>query len=113
MNTIVAEQSPASLQARLAPAEQLFFSWLTRVFLTATLVASAWIDDAPPLELAAAIIAVYVGVRVLAEYTSFAAAAPFTNPVLRGGCAVLQIALLALSFAVVVTLIGRLSLLVA
>ena len=41
----------SSLQNRLIPAEEIFFAWLMRVFAAATLVGSAWIDDAPPLEL--------------------------------------------------------------
>ena len=49
-----------ALQDRLAPAEEIFFTWLIRVFAAATLVRCAWIDDAPPLGLAALIIAIFV-----------------------------------------------------
>ena len=39
-----------------------------RVFAAATLVGSAWIDDAPPLELAAAIITIWVAIRVATQF---------------------------------------------
>ena len=70
------QQAPSSLQDRLAPAEEIFFGWLLRVFAAATLVGSAWIDDAPPLEIGAMIIATYVAVRVLTQFGRLAAAAP-------------------------------------
>jgi len=62
------QQALSSLHDRLAPAEETFFTWLTRVFVSATLVGSAWIDDAPPLELAAAIITIWVAARVVADF---------------------------------------------
>ena len=58
------QEALRSLQDRLAPAEEIFFTWLMRVFAAATLVGCAWIDDAPPLGLGALIIAIYVAVRV-------------------------------------------------
>ena len=42
------QQALDALHDRLAPAEEIFFTWLMRVFAAATLVGSAWIDDAPP-----------------------------------------------------------------
>ena len=51
------QRARSSLQERLAPAEEIFFTWLVRVMVAAVLVGSAWIDDAPPLEIAAAIVA--------------------------------------------------------
>ena len=45
------QEALRSLQDRLAPAEEIFFTWLMRGFAAAILVGSAWIDDAPPLGL--------------------------------------------------------------
>ena len=102
-----------SLHDRLAPAEEIFFTWLTRVFAAATLVGSAWIDDAPPLGLAAAIITIYVAVRVAMQLGRLAAAAPFANRALRVTFAVGALVLLALSFLAVVIFVDRLAVSVA
>ena len=107
------QQALDALHDRLAPAEEIFFTWLTRVFVAATLVGSAWIDDAPPLELAAAVITIYVAVRVVTQFGRLAAAAPFGSRPLRVIFAVGALGLLALSFLVVVTLVDRLSVSVA
>lgn len=101
-----------ALQVRLAPAEEIFFTWLMRVFAAGMLVGSAWIDDAPPLELAAAIITVYVAVRVVMQLGRLAAAAPFENRPLRVIFAAGALGLLVLSFLVVVTFVDRLSVMV-
>ena len=100
-----------ALQDRLAPAEEIFFTWLTRVFVAATLVGSAWIDDAPPLEVAAMLTAIYVAVRVATQFGPLAAAAPFENRALRAIFAVGALMVLGLSFLVIVTLVQRLALL--
>ena len=107
------QQALDALHDRLAPAEEIFFTWLTRVFAAAILVGSAWIDDAPPLELAAAIITIWVAVRVVTQFGRLAAAAPFQNRALQVTFAVGALGLLALSFLVVVTLVDRLSVSVA
>ncbi len=107
------QQALSSLQARLVPAEDIFFAWLMRVFVAATLVGSAWIDDAPPLEIAAMIIALYVAVRVATQFGSLAAAAPFESRPLRMIFAIGALMLLGLSFLVVATLVERLSLSIA
>ena len=107
------QAAPDSLQERLAPAEEIFFTWLMRVFAAATLIASAWIDDAPPLELGAWIITAYVAVRVATQFSGLVAAAPFENRALKMIFAVGAIVLLALSFMVVVTFVERLARLVA
>jgi hypothetical protein len=99
------------LEQRLAPAEQVFFRWLSRVVVAALLVGSAWIDDAPPLELAAMIIAGYVAIRVVIQYGEFHATAPFQNHLLKSAFAVLALALLGLSFLAVVIFVERLALL--
>ena len=99
-----------ALQHRLAPAEEIFFTWLTRVFVAATLVGSAWIDDAPPLEIAATLVAIYVAVRVATQFGRLAAAAPFRYRSLRVIFAVGALMVLGLSFAVIVTLVERLAL---
>lgn len=89
------------LRERLAPAEEIFFRWLVRVFCAAVLVGSAWIDDAPPLELAAMIIALYVAVRILTEFGNILSTAPFDNNVLKAIYAVVVLILLGLSFVTV------------
>ena len=99
-----------ALQDRLAPAEEIFFTWLTRVFVAATLVGSAWIDDAPPLEIAATLVAIYVAVRVATQYSRLAAAAPFQHRALRAIFAVGALMVLGLSFLVIVTLVERVAL---
>ena len=99
-----------ALQDRLAPAEAIFFTWLTRVFIAATLVGSAWIDDAPPLEIAAMLIAIYVAVRVVTQFGPLADAAPFRNRALRVIFALGALMVLGLSFLVIVTLVERLAL---
>ena len=103
------QQALGSLHDRLAPAEEIFFTWLMRVFAAGTLVGSAWIDDAPPLELAAAIITFYVAVRVVTQFGRLAAAAPFENRPLRVIFAAGALVLLGLSFLVVVTLVDHLT----
>ena len=103
----------SSLPHRLAPAEEIFFTWLMRVFAAATLVGSAWIDDAPPLELGAMIVAVYVAVRVATQFGDLAAAAPFENRPLRVIFAAGALVLLGSAFIVVAVLVERLALSVA
>jgi hypothetical protein len=104
------QEALSSLQDRLAPAEEIFFTWLIRVFAAATLVGSAGIDDAPPLEMGALIIAFYVVVRVATQFGDLAAAAPFENRALKTIFAVGALVLLACSFLVVAIFIGRLAL---
>lgn len=87
-----------ALHDRLAPAEKMFFTWLARVFAAATLVGVAWIDDAPPLELGALIIALYVVVRVVTQLRAFATAAPFEHRVLKAFFALGCLVLLATAF---------------
>ena len=107
------QQALSSLHDRLAPAEEIFFTWLARVFAAATLVGSAWIDDAPPLELAAAIITIWVAIRVATQFGRLAAAAPFESRLLKVTFAVGALVLLALSFISVVTFVDRLAVSVA
>lgn len=99
-----------ALHDRLAPAEEIFFTWLTRVFVAATLAGSAWIDDAPPLEIAAMLVAIYVAVRVVTQFGRLAAAAPFRHRALQVIFAVGALMVLGLSFIVIVTLVERLAL---
>ena len=107
------QQALGSLRDRLVPAEEIFFGWLMRVFAAATLVGSAWIDDAPPLEIAARIIALYVAVRVATQFGNLAAAAPFESRPLRMIFAGGALVLLGLSFLVVATLVERLAMSIA
>ena len=97
-----------SLQDRLAPAEEIFFTWLMRVFAAATLAGSAWIDDAPPLGLGALIIAIYVAVRVATQFGNLVSAALFENQALKLIFAIGALVLLGFSFFVVVILVERL-----
>ena len=107
------QEALSSLQDRLAPAEEIFFTWLMRVFAAGTLVGSAWIDDAPPLMVGALIIAIYVAVRVATQFGNLAAAAPFENRALKTIFAVGALVLLGISFLVVAIFIERLALSVA
>ena len=107
------QEALSSLQDRLAPAEEIFFTWLMRVFAAGTLVGSAWIDDAPPLMVGALIIAIYVAVRVATQFGNLAAAVPFENRALKTIFAVGALVLLGVSFLVVVIFIERLALSVA
>ncbi|MCY4660761.1 MAG: hypothetical protein OXF93_13250 [Acidobacteria bacterium] len=107
------QQALNALQDRLAPAEEIFFTWLMRVFAAATLVGSAWIDDAPPLELGSMIIAIYVAVRVATQFGTLAAAAPFESRPLRMLFAAGALLMLGTSFLVVAILVERLSLSIA
>ena len=104
------QEALSSLQDRLAPVEEIFFTWLMRVFAAAILVGCAWIDDAPPLDLAAMIIATYVAVRVATQFGCLVSAAPFENRVLKTSFAVGALVLLGLSFLVVITFVERLAL---
>ncbi|MCG8415618.1 MAG: hypothetical protein MI746_15490 [Pseudomonadales bacterium] len=83
MTSITSQSTLGSLQERLAPAEELFFRWMIRVVLAAIFAGSAWIDDAPPLSLAAMLVAVYVIVRVITQFGRFMSAAPFQHRVLQ------------------------------
>ncbi len=103
----------SSLQDRLAPAEEIFFTWLMRVFAAATLVGSAWIDDAPPLAIGALIIAIYVAVRVATQFGNLVSAAPFENRALKTFFAVGALVLLGFSFLVVAIFVKHLALSVA
>ena len=102
-----------SLQSRLAPAEEIIFTWLKRVFVAAILVGSAWIDDAPPLEIVALIIALYVCARVATQFGALVSAAPFQNRVLKALFALGSLALLGGSFLVVAIFVERVAISVA
>ena len=103
------QQTLSSLQDRLAPAEELFFTWLVRVMAAAVLVGSAWIDDAPPLEFGAMIIACYVAVRVATQFSNLVSAALFETPFLKTTFAIGAIVLLVLSFFVLTVFVDRLA----
>ncbi len=103
----------SSLQQRLAPAEEIFFTWLLRVFAAAALVGCAWIDDAPPLDIAATILALYVAVRVVTQFGALVSAAPFENRALKVLFAVGALVLLGLSFLAVASFVERLAMSVA
>jgi hypothetical protein len=103
------QAAPHTLQDRLAPAEQIFFTWLMRVFAAGTLVGCAWIDDAPPLEIGALIIAIYVAIRVAMQFGPLASAAPFENRFLKTSFAVGTLVLLGFSFLVVAIFVDRLA----
>ena len=97
------------LDERLKPIEDLFFKWLLRVAIAGTLVGSAWIDDAPPLELAAMLVALYVLLRILLQSGSFFAAAPFEHRVWKALVAVIALVVLGLTFVTVEILVATLS----
>jgi len=103
------QQALRKLHDRLAPAEEIFFTWLVRVMAAAVLVGSAWIDDAPPLDIAAIIVGFYVTVRVATQFGHLVSAAPFNNEALKILFAIVTLVLLGLSFLVVVTFVERLA----
>ena len=107
------QEAPTSLLDRLVPAEEIFFTWLTRVVVAAILVGSAWIDDAPPLGIAAMLITLYVAARVLSQFGALVAAAPFENRALKMLFAVVALGLLAAAFAIVAIFVERLAIAVA
>lgn len=106
------QQALASLNDRLAPVEEIFFTWLLRVVMAGTLAGCAWIDDAPPLDIAATLIAAYVALRVVSQFGALSSAAPFENRALSSAFALFAIATLGLSLMAVVTFIERVSLFV-
>jgi len=97
------------LDKRLAPAEDIFFIWLVRVIIAAMLFGTAWIDDAPPLELGAMIIAFYVAVRVLTQFGAFVAALPFKSRALKLLTAFIALGLLVLAFPTVAIFVSVLA----
>ena len=97
------------LEQKLEPVEDLFFKWLLRVVVTATLVGSAWIDDAPPLDLAAMLLAIYLALRILMQSGKLFAAAPFDNRALKALVAVILLGVLSLSFITIEILVATLS----
>ena len=103
------QQGLSSLLGRLVPAEEIFFTWLVRIMASAVLVGSAWIDDAPPLEIGAMIVAFYVVVRVATQFGNLVSAAPFESQVLKVIFAVGALVLLGLSFFVVAIFVERLA----
>jgi len=103
------QQALRQLHDLLTPAEEIFFTWLVRVMAAAVLVGSAWIDDAPPLDIAAIIIAFYVGVRVTTQVGRLVSVAPFKTEALKILFALVVLFLLGLSFLAVVTFVERLA----
>lgn len=99
----------STLEIKLAPAEKIFFTWLPRVFAAAVLVGTAWIDDAPPLEIVAMLVGIYVAVRVVSQFSALVAAAPFENRVLSIIFAIGVIILLAGAFLIVITFVDRIA----
>ncbi len=104
------QESPTSFEARLAPAEDIFFTWLPRVFAAAILFGSAWIDDAPPLEVVAALVGVYVAVRVASQVGALSSVAPFQNRFLSAFFALVILVLLMGAFVVVAIFVDRVAL---
>ena len=106
------KQFLARLRERLEPAEEVFFTWLIRVIVSAVLAGSAWIDDAPPLDIAAMLVAFYVAVRVATQFGRLVSVAPFENRVLKRIFAVACVGLLGLSFLTVMIFTERIALFV-
>jgi len=90
-----------AFENRLAPAEEIFFRWLNRVVIAAALAGSAWLDDAPPLELAAYLVTLYVAGRVVMQFGTFYSVVPFENWFLKGFAALIALILLGLSYLTV------------
>ena len=107
------QEALAAFEARLAPAEDIFFTWLPRVFAAAILVGSAWIDDAPPLSIVAVLITLYVAARVASQFGALVSVAPFQNRVLKMLFAVGALVLLAGAFVIVFIFVERVAMFVA
>ena len=97
------------LRERLEPAEEIFFKWLTRVFIAGILVGSAGIDDAPPLEIAALILLLYVFFRVAMECVNLYSVAPFRGKLPNALFAIVAFLILVFSLLTVVTFVDRIS----
>lgn len=102
-----------AMENRLQPAETIFFRWLFRVMAAAVLVGSAWLDDAPPLELAAYLLGLYVAGRVVMQSPALYAAAPFENRFLKFLAVLTALVLLGLSFLTVAYFVLQLAALTA
>lgn len=97
-----------TMQESLKATEEIFFLWLFRVSLVGALIGSAWIDDAPPLEIAVFLIGIYTAIRVILQVPRFADLSPFSNRALSYLFAGFLFILLALVFLVVVSLVDAL-----
>tara|TARA_B100000959_G_scaffold196727_1_gene205710 strand:- start:821 stop:1084 length:264 start_codon:yes stop_codon:yes gene_type:complete len=83
---------------------------LPRVFLTAILAGSAWIDDAPPLEIVAMLVVIYVAVRIASQFSALRLASPFQNRALSVIFALVILILLVGAFLIVVTFVNSIAL---
>lgn len=99
----------ASFETRLAPAEDFFFTWLPRVIVAATLLGAAWIDDAPPLEVVAILVGIYVVARIVWQFNALLSAAPFQNRILNAFFVLGMFILLAGTFLIIVTFVDRIA----
>lgn len=97
------QESFAAFHNKLKPFEDICYTWLGRVFLAGILAGSAWIDDAPPLSLAAMAITLYTILRILMHFGEIAQAVPFTNSALKYFFALFAVAVLGLCFLTVFT----------
>ena len=88
---------------QLKPFEELCYTWLGRVILAGILAGSAWIDDAPPLSLAAFAVVLYTVLRIVMQFGDLAQAVPFQNRGLKYFFAVFTILVLGLCFLTVFT----------
>lgn len=103
------EQTLTTIQEKLTKAEELFFTWLLRVIIAAILVGSAWIDDAPPLSMAAVAIAIYVAIRLLTQFKSFVRNAPFQKQTAKYLFGTATLSLLLMSFVIVTIFVDRIA----
>jgi len=95
------------LPSQLRDFEALFFQWLTRVALAGVLAGCAWLDDAPPLDIAAVLISGYVLVRVTLEFAHFRETLPISNPLACAAAAMFAQLLLTLSFITIASFTER------
>lgn len=90
--------SLTKLRSHLLAIEELFFRWLFRAVVAGLLIGSAWLDDAPPLDIAAMLVSLYVLLRLLLEAGQFYEAAPFPSRILNGLTALFALLVLGLCF---------------
>ena len=73
------------------------------------LAGSAWLDDAPPLELAAYILTLYVVIRVVMQSATLYATAPFESRYLNIFSVLIALVLLGLSYLTVAYFVYQLA----
>lgn len=97
------KEALAAFDARMEPFEKVFFTWITRIIMAGVFIGTSWIDDAPPLELAAFVFTAYVGIRILSQISVMHSAIPLKNAVLSGFFTLVALLVVLMSFFTITT----------